>query len=111
MNSNKKRRKYNKYVLSRGDSDVYVVTVKELKELSRQEALSKCAITWMDLHRLLRVNAVVGEDLYIHKGKTKIKIVDGMMSALSKLETLHPSIIDQVKKLNLSHNGFKVHGC
>ena len=103
--------KSNRYVLSRGNEDFYVVVAKDLKNIPRNIALSMCAATWIDLHRLLKKSAEIGEELYISNGKIKIKIVDGMLNALSKLDALHPSLIYQVREMNLSQNGFKVNGC
>lgn len=111
MNSKKTKRTRCRYVLSQGDTNFNVVTKKYLTALSREDAMSLCALTWLDLHRLMSASAMIGEDLYMSKGKTKIKITDGLLNALDVLEATHPMIITQVKSFNLSQNGFKVFSC
>lgn len=106
MNSKKTRRKY---VLSQGNDNFNVVTKTYLKNMSRQDALNVCALTWLDLHRLMSKSALAGEDLYMSKNQIRIKVTDGLLNALEVLDITHPMIIKQIKELNLSYNGFKVY--
>lgn len=99
------------FILCQDEDKLYIVKKNYLHKLSRQHALNIGALTWLEMHRLLKEDAIEGDALYIGTKSNEIKAVDGLLNSLDELDTIHPMIVKQIQSMDLMRSGLRVHRC